>query len=196
VAVPVPAGVEAGDGMVLILSTNSSVTGTAPAGFTAAAPAQTSLSGKTVAMSTQVFDKVATGTEGGTIAVSLSGSAKVTLQLVVYSGTSSSGPVKSVTGLGRGALTTHTTPTATAASGDWALEIWSAKSAGERTWTAPGAVVVRNEVRSTGTAGEVATLVADGGAPSVGGTVGGHTATLSAASSRATVLTVVLSSAG
>ena len=190
VAVTVPASVQAGDGLVLVLSTNSTVTGTAPAGWTQAfvQPAGTT-------MTTQVFSRVATGTDAGTtVSVPLSGSAKVTLQLLAYDGTSTTAPVASVTGATDTGGTAHTTPTATAAADSWVLSVWSDKSAAARSWTAPQAAEARSALAGVGS-GDVATLVADGGAAVPAGRVGGVTATVPTASNRATMLTVVLAAA-
>lgn len=185
-AVTVPAAVQAGDGLVLVLSTNSTVTGATPAGWTAV---HSRLSG--TGPNTQVFQRVATATDAGaTVTVGLSAQAKVTLQLVAYSGTAATGPVASAASTARPAGTSHPTPAATAAAGSWVLSVWSDKQAAARTWTAPGGVNVRNNQAGVG-AGDVATLVADNG-PVAGGTVGNLTATVPTASTRATTLTMVL----
>jgi PKD repeat protein len=189
VSVTVPDGVQAGDGLVLVLSTNSTATGTAPAGFTQAA-----IQASGNAPTTQVFQRVAGADDvGASVTVTLSVAAKATLQLLAYSGTASGGPIASVTSAADGAGTSHTTPVASAPANAWAVSIWSDKSPDPRTWTAPPTVVVRSNLAGTKT-GDVATLVADSGAP-VSGAVGGYTATVSAASSRATMFTVVLAPA-
>ena len=56
VTVDVPASVAAGDGLVLVLSTNSTVTGAAPAGWTEEGARSSGPS-----PTTQVFQRVATG---------------------------------------------------------------------------------------------------------------------------------------
>jgi hypothetical protein len=187
--VTVPANVQAGDGMVLVLSTNSVVTGAAPAGWTAvhSVPSGT---GPT----TQVFSRVAqAGDAGDAVAVQLSGQAKVTLQLMAYSGTAASGPIASVSSLARAAGTSHPTPGATAAAGNWVVSVWSDKQSAARTWTAPGGVNVRSNLPGVGS-GDVATLVADQG-PVAGGAVGNLSATVPTSSTRAATLTIVLARA-
>jgi PKD repeat protein len=187
VSVAVPANVQAGDGLVLVLSTNSSVTGGTPLGWSAAG---NRLSGS--GPNTQVFQRVAAATDAGsTVTVTLSGTAKVTLQVLAYSGTAATGPVASVTSSPTGAVTSHTTPTATAAPGSWVLSVWSDKAASARTWTAPAGAAVRSNLAGVGS-GDVATLVADGGAAVTTTTVGGLTATVPTASTRGTTFTVVL----
>jgi PKD repeat protein len=193
VSVDVPAAVQAGDGLVLVLGTNSAVTGTAPEGWTLAATQPDG--GK---MTTQVFSRVATAADAGsTITVGVGTvSSALTLQLMAYSGTASTGPVASVTGAaGGGGGTAHTTPLADAPAGSWVLSIWSDKAPAARQFTAPAGLAERSNLAGVGN-GDVATLVADSGGPVAGGQVGGLTATVPTASSRSTMLTVVLAPAG
>ncbi len=192
-SVTVPDTVQAGDGLVLVLSTNSTATGTAPAGFTQAA----SLTVAGLNPTTQVFSRVAGGTEAGSrITVPLNKSAKVTLQLLAYSGTSATGPVASATLLGSPSGTAHTTPRVpVATSGSWVVSVWSDKQAGARRWTAPAGVTERSAVGGVGN-GDIATLVADSGAPVAAGEAGGLTATVPTASNRAATATIVLAPAG
>jgi hypothetical protein len=188
-SVAVPASVQAGDGLVMVLSTNSTVTGAVPAGWTQAA---TVLSG--TGPNTQVFQRVAgAGDAGSTVTVTLSAQSKVTLQLVAYSGTGASGPIASVQTASRGAGTAHPTPASTASAGTWVLSVWSDKQSAARTWTPPSGVNVRSNLAGVGS-GDVATLVADNG-PVAGGAVGNLTATVPTASTRAATLTVVLARA-
>lgn len=189
-SVEIPAGVESGDGMVLVLSTNSTVSGASPAGWTQAGIV-VSGNGPT----TQVFQRVAgAGDAGGTVTVVLSGQAKVTLQLLAYSGTVAGSPIASLTTAADGAGTAHTTPTATATVGSWVLSVWSDKQAEARQWTAPAEATERSNLAGVGM-GDIATLAADSGGPVIAGTVGGLTATVPTASTRATMLTIVLGAA-
>jgi PKD repeat protein len=188
VSVGVPANVQAGDGLVLVLSTNSTVTGATPAGWAAVGAPRVSGTGPT----TQVFQRVAGAADAGSlVTVALSGQAKGTLQVLAYSGTAATGPVASVTSAATGAVTSHTTPTATAAPGSWVLSVWSDKGSAARTWTPPAGVTVRSNLAGVGS-GDIATLVADGGAAVTTTTVGGLTATVPSARTRGTTFTVVL----
>ncbi len=188
VALTVPADVAPGDGLVLVLSTNSDATGTAPAGFVLEG-SQTSGGNIT----TQVWSRPAVaGDAGSTMTVVLTKQAKVTLQLAAYSGTSTTDPVATATGTVDIGGTAHTTPTATAAEGSWVLSIWSDKQSAARSWTPPATgVEVRDNLAGLGS-GDMATLLADGGAAVPAGAVGGHIATVPTASNRATGFTVVL----
>lgn len=188
-AVTVPASVQARDGIVLVLSTNSAATGRAPAGYTLRRT-QTSATGIT----TQLFSHVAGAADHGTrLTVALTASAKATLQLLAYSGTSATDPVAAVTSRADIGGTGHTTPTATAAARSRVVSVWSDTSTRARRWTAPGTVAVRSSLAGVGT-NDVATLVGDSGVPA-SGRVGGLRATVPTASTRATVFTIVLAAA-
>jgi PKD repeat protein len=187
----VPETVRAGDALVLVLSTNSTASGTAPAGYTqvASSPAGSS-------PTTQVFRRVAgAGDAGSRLTVPLSAAAKVTLQLLAYSGTHATAPVASVTGAVDGSGTAHTTPASSAAAGSWVVWVWSDKQAGARTWTTPAGTSERSNLGGAGN-GDVATLVADSGGPVPAGPVAGRTATVPTASNRAVLFTIVLAPAG
>jgi hypothetical protein len=142
-------------------------------------------------VTTQVFQRVAVaGDAGDPVPVALSGQARVTLQLVAYSGTSAAGPVASVTSAAFGSGTSHSTPTATAAPGDWVLSTWSDRQSAARTWAPPAGAQVRSNV--PGVSGGIASLMVDSGGPVAGGTVGGLTATVPTSSVRGTVVTIVI----
>lgn len=189
-AVTVPASVQAGDALVLVLSTNSAVTGTAPAGYTVVGT-QTA----NTAITTRVFQRVATaGDAGTTVTVGLSGPAKTTLTLVAYSGTSPASPVSTFAGASDSGGTSHLTPTVAAPADALVVSVWTDKSAVARSFTAPAGVSVRTTINGGGT-GDLAVLFADGGTPVPAGQVGGLTATVGAASARATMLTLLLAPA-
>lgn len=188
--VTVPASVQAGDALVLVLSTNSTVTGAIPAGYS---PVGTQAA--STAITTQVWQKVATAADAGSaVTVSLSGAAKTTLALLAYTGTRPTGPVASFTGTTDTGGTTHVTPTATAPAAAMVVSVWTDKSADARSFTAPGGVSARTTISGSGS-GDLAVLLADGGAPVPAGQVGGLSATVNAASTRATMLTLVLAPA-
>jgi hypothetical protein len=191
--------VEPGDGLVLVLSTNSAVTGNLPAGFRqrAVQTVETSTTNPAPQMTTQVFEKVATGNEDNTrLTVTLTGGAKATLQLVAYEGTAAAGPIRSVSSAGQSGGTSHATPGATATAGDWVLSAWSNKSSAARTWTAPAGEEVRSNLPGTGLPGEISTLVTDGGsAVPTSGSVPRLTATTSSTSAKATMFTIVIAGA-
>jgi hypothetical protein len=190
--VTVPESVRTGDLLLMVLSTNSTVTGTAPAGYAQAA----SLTVGGASPTTQVFSRVAgTGDAGSVVTVALSGGAKVTLQLLAYSGTDRTTPIASVTGAESPAGTAHTTPAATVAvDGSWVVSVWSDKQADPRQWSAPVGVSERSNIGGVGN-GDIASLVADSGGPVGAGPAGGLTATVPTASNRAATFTIVLTAA-
>jgi hypothetical protein len=162
----VPATVQPGDALLLVLSTNSTVNGTAPAGWTEEGR---QASGSSI--STQVWSRVAeAGDAGSQLTVALGGRAKVTLQLAAYSGVSSADPVATLAGKVDVGGTAHTTPTATAQAGSWVVSIWSDKQAAAHTWSAPTGVVVRDNQAGVGS-GDPATLHGDSGIGLPAGTV-------------------------
>jgi PKD repeat protein len=192
VSVAVPSSVRAGDALLLVLSTNSDASGTAPAGFT---PEASQVSGANI--TTQLWSRTATAEDAGaTLVVPLSKQAKATLQVLAYSGVSVTDAVTSVAGRVDIGGTSHTTPTATAAAGSWVVSVWSDKQSAARSWTLEGDDATVRDGRAGVGSGDVATLVADSGGGVPAGTVGGLTATVPTASNRATVFTVVLTPAG
>jgi hypothetical protein len=133
------------------------------------------------------------GEAGRTVTVPLSGSASATLQLLAYSQTAAGGPVAAVAGTADTvAGSSHTTPTVDAVERGWVLWVWSDKSASARSWTPPSSgATTRSNLAGVGT-GDVATLVGDSGAGKPAGAVPGLTATVSASSAKATMLSIVL----
>lgn len=192
VSLEVPASVQAGDALVLVLSTSSDATGTAPVGWTSEG---SQVSGTNI--TTQVWSRIASVDDAGsTVTVPLSAQAKVTLQLAAYSGVDPADPVSSVVGAADVGGTSHTTPIAQAAVGSWVLSVWSDQQSVARTWTAPSSgVAVLSNLPGVGT-GDMATLLGDSGRAVPAGEVGGITADVPTPSNRATMLTIVLSPAG
>jgi hypothetical protein len=89
----------------------------------------------------------------------------------------------------------HSTPTLEAATGDWAVSYWADKSSATTGFTLPGGVSQRQAACSAN-AGRVCSVLADSGADVPAGTYGALTATADAASSNATMWTVLLRQAG
>jgi PKD repeat protein len=186
--VTVPAGVAAGDALLLILGTNDpapSITG--PAGWTLV---------ETVASSGQagrLWRKVATATDAGSqVRVQTSAFVKADLTLLAYSGTSSNPVAASATGSETVSRTTHTTPTVpTSVIGGRLVSYWAEKSSATTVLTPPTGVTAR-EASTGGGSGRITALAADSDDPVVPGTVGGLTATANSASARVLMFTVVL----
>jgi PKD repeat protein len=193
VSVTVPAGVVAGNGMLLFATAaNSTTTLTPPAGW---ASVDSEIGS---GIQTQVWQQVAGDTSAGsTVTVNLVDTAKVTLMVAAYSGTSSSTPVaqeaissESVVQAG------HITPTlATSLTGAWLVSYWADVSASTTGWTTPPAQTVRASAAGTNT-GHVTSVLADLNGPLTIGNVGGYIATASSASAKAAMATLVLTPEG
>ncbi|GAA2604904.1 PKD domain-containing protein [Actinomadura fulvescens] len=189
-SVTVPANVQAGDGLVLILNVNNTAfTITPPPGWTQVG----TQSG--IARSV-VWQRVAeAGDAGAAVTVGISDYAKADLRLAAYSGTSASAPVATAAEAGDpAAATEHTTPNAVAVAGSWVVSYWGDKSSTTNSWTAPADVTARATSIGTGS-GRVTSLVADSNGAVPAGAYGGLKATTDAAS-RALMWTIVLAPKG
>lgn len=192
-AVTVPAAVQAGDGMVLVMTSNSStVTYGDPAGWTLVDSATTT------GITTRVYSRVATAASAGTTAtVTVSATSKVDLRLAAYANTRTTAPVSVLTkAVETATVAAHTTPAATVTgSSSWVLSYWADKSSTTTAWTAPAGQTVRGVTIGSGS-GRVTSLLTDGNRPAPAGAVGGLTASTDAAGTKATMLTIVLAPAG
>ena len=190
--VTVPASVQAGDGLVLVMTSNSNtVTYGDPAGWTAVD------SVSTTGITTRVYAKVATAADANSVVTVTAGATnKMDLRLAAYANTSTTAPVAALTkSVDTATVASHTTPTATVTgSGRWVLSYWADKSSTTTAWTAPAGQTVRGTTIGTGT-GRVTSLLTDANGPASAGTVGGLTASTDAAGTKATMLTIVLAPA-
>ncbi|WP_341926709.1 PKD domain-containing protein [Nocardioides psychrotolerans] len=186
--VAVPAGVQAGDTLLLYLTLNdSTVTPAAPAGWTALD--NVSASG----VIGRSWSRTATAADAGsTITITTSGLAKSDLGVQVYRGsggasqvTAHAAAVDSVSG------TTHRAPTVTAGAGDWVVTQWIAKSSVDTSWATPAGTVRRSGTTGTG-GGRLTSLGVDGGTGVAAGTAGGTTASSSVAVSRTVMFTTAI----
>lgn len=191
-SVTVPAAVQAGDALVLVMTSNSNtVTYGDPAGWTLVDSAATT------GITTRVYSRVATASDAGTAAtVTSSATVKLDLRLAAYDNTRTTSPVSVLTkAVDTATVAAHTTPTATATgSSSWVLSYWADKSSTTTAWTAPAGQTVRGVTIGSGS-GRVTSLLTDGDGPAAAGPVGGLTATTDVAGSKATMLTIVLAPA-
>ncbi|WP_165970562.1 PKD domain-containing protein [Actinomadura sp. 6K520] len=185
----IPASVQPGDGMILILTYNSgdhSMT-TPPAGWT-------QVDSQEVGSSTSVLWKrvAQEGDAGQQVNIGLSGYTKADIRLLAYDGTDTSDPIAAVAkGSDPTAVTEHSSPNAeVAAGGSWAVTYWGDKSSSTTSWTAPAGVTTRGTGVGSG-GGRISALIADSGGAVATGGYGGKTATTDAAS-RAAMWTIVL----
>ncbi len=167
-AVTVPNTVTAGNALVLIATAATTSALSAPAGWTLLS----STNGGT-AITTAAWSKVATaGDIGSSVAVTVPGSVKATVQLVAYSGTSGTTPViNSARAAAQGSASSFVSPASSVpASGDVVISYWAAKNSSAGTpwsWTAPaGQAVQSTAVGSAG--GHIDSIATDGGSASAG----------------------------
>lgn len=190
--IAVPTDVQAGDGMLLFLSTAADVELTPPVGWSVVGQVATDSM-----LRTWLLQKVATASDAGSLVTAqLSLMQKVDLQLLVYSGTNSVGPVVVDYATATTAdATAHTTPTLTTSAAGLVVSYWCARGV-ITDWLEPEGEAVRSEFVGAGE-DYMASLVTDPAAPaSAGASVGGLTASTDIAGWRATAWTVVLSNAG
>lgn len=183
-AVAVPAAVQAGDQLLLVATSGTATTQSAPAGWT-----QVAQQASTV-VTTTIWQRTATAADvSSTVTVALTASTKVDVHLLAYAG---AGPVSVVTTAGAGSGTVHTAPSAAVAtSGSWVLRYWADKSSTTTSWVGPADVTVRDTLFGTG-AGYISTLIADSGTAVPTGTTGTSVATTGTPSSRDLTATIVL----
>jgi PKD repeat protein len=188
--VTVPAPVQAGDRMVLVMTSNSStVTYGGPTGWTLVDSAATT------GVTTRVYSKAATTADAGSaVTVTASATNKMDLRLAAYA--NAGGLSGYAQAFDTTAQTSHTTPTVTVTGSDsWVLSYWADKSSSTTAWTAPAGQTVRGITIGTGT-GRVTSLLTDGNGPVAAGTAGDLSASTDVAGTKATMLTIVLAPAG
>ena len=165
-SVTVPAGVTAGNALLLVANGAAGSAMTAPAGWTQVS----TVSPVNGSMASTLWEKVATATDAGTtVTVNFPTAYHGTVQLVAYSGTNTTQPIAAFARTS--AVTTamsYPTPAATVpANGDIVVSVWSVKSSTVNTWTAPASQNVRSVDNGSGT-GRINSLVTDGGIASAG----------------------------
>ncbi len=188
VDVTVPGGVGSGDAMVLIASSaNDAVDLTAPTGWTTLSTTTSS------GLTTQVWQRTATGNEGGTaVSVAASARTKMNLTLGVYAGAATDRPAVVVVAAETQKRADHQTPDAqVTVSGSWVLSYWADDTTDTTSWTAPGGQTVRALEAGTG-GGHITSLLTDGDGAAPLGTAGGLTATADSENAKAHMLTIVL----
>jgi PKD repeat protein len=184
--VSVPAASGAGDLAVLVLTAATTSTWSGPSGLTGWTQLSSSTQGTVV--STVWTRTLAAGDSGAAVHFDSAAYGKAALELAVYSGVGSVGPVAAA---GDSGQTAHTTPLVTAPAGALVLSLWTDKSQAVTAWTAPAGVTVRDSAVGTG-GGRYGVLVADSGAPIAAGSYGGLTATTDAADTHAVQWTLAL----
>jgi PKD repeat protein len=188
--VTIPASVSSGDALILIATGALNQPISAPAGWTLVA----SNNGNGV-MVTSVWSRVATAADAGsTVTVTFSTvNRRGGVQLLAYSGTSTTSPVLAFASNASHVTTaTATTPTVPVTTdGSWVLSGWQTKSSTVTSMTAPAGQAVRDTVLGPGL-GRIDMLATDYGGPVATGTTGGLTASTDQPFAADTTLTLVL----
>ncbi|WP_448231840.1 PKD domain-containing protein [Microbacterium lacticum] len=188
-AATVPAGVQAGDTLLLWLTTPPTVTWVGPSGVTGWTEVKNFTNGSA---KTTLWAKTAVAADAGkTVRVDDSTGYRIgTLAVAAYRNVDTAALTAEVAG--STSTTSHTSPTSTAQAGDWVVSYWGGRAATSSTWTVPAPSVVRDFSAATGTGYQFSAVIADTGAPVQAGSAGGVTATSSVVNDRSVAWTVVL----
>jgi PKD repeat protein len=184
----VPAGTVAGDRLLMVLSLND-ITRTvgSTTGVTGWTLVDSAVSGT---MMTNVYTKLAAPGDGGkTVRFAMDAPAKYTLTVASYSGDML--PPQFAKASETVLRAEHTTPTLDAAAGDWAVSYWADKSSATTTFALPGEVSQRQAICSTN-AGRICSALGDSNGALPASVYGGLSATADAASSNATMWTILI----
>ena len=188
-SVTVPGGVQAGDTLVLFMTTNS-LSGTLgnPAGWTLVESKDSS------STRGRAWTRQATAADAGaTVSVAGSTTIKDTMAIAAYRSAGGTSSVTASASSAGASGTSFTTPSVPVAQpGSWLVSSWSHKSSTAATWTAPGGTTTRATPTGTGS-GKISSLLADSGAPVATGTAAGRTATTDTSGGGAQLFSVVIS---
>jgi PKD repeat protein len=190
-SVKIPTSVQAGDTLLLFLTTNSTTTtiGATPSGWTLAQSSDGS------GTRGRLYTRSATASDAGkTVAVTTSGSTKSMIAVSAYrSSTGASTVTASAIKAVNTSASSHSTPTVPVTdAGSWLVNAWMEKSSTAVTWKAPSNSTVRTSGSGVNT-GKISGIVADSNAAVATGTAAARTATTSAAVTRTQLFSVVVS---
>lgn len=189
--VTVPAGTQAGDALVLFLTSNTTGTTVAnPAGWTTLE----NLDGNGVRG--RVWTRTATaGDAGSQITVTTSGTTKAAISIAAYRATGAPGGavVQAHSGvLHETSSTTFVSPSTTQSdSAGWVVSYWASKASVPVNWTAPAGQATRSTSAGSG-GGAIVSLLTDGGGPGTPGQAGGLVALTDVAVTRVVSVTLVV----
>ncbi|MGD9957970.1 PKD domain-containing protein [Nocardioides sp.] len=184
--VTIPAGVQAGDTLVLFMTANkSTATILAPAGWTELQSSTTS------GLQARAWTRTATAASAGsTVTVTTNSALKSNLTLGAYRGGGGASISASTAAVQTTSTTSHTSPSvAVTQPGSWLVTYFGDKSAGGQTWTTPAGQTLRSTGALTGSSSTSGILVDS--AVNVG-TRGGLLSTTSVASGKTAMFSVVI----
>ena len=194
--VTLPAGVQAGDTMLLFLGAASNGrTYTNPTGWTLLQAAD----GTNGAMGVRAWTKKATSTDaagGVKVSVTISSATKADLTVGVYRDTDSTTPIAaSASKIDNTAGAAHTSPAVTATvNNNWLVTYWADRSNTSTAWTTPLGVEVRWPGQPDTSSAHALGLLADSNTAVGAGPQGQLTATANGDSSRGGSVSVLLNS--
>ncbi len=189
--VTVPNSVQAGDTLVMFLTTNStnSTIDDSVAGWTLLE----SKDGNGIRG--RAWTRTASASDAGSdVSVSTSAYAKSTLTLAAYrgSGGATSTVTASASDVVNSGATSHTTPSVpVSGQGSWLVSAWSEKSSGDITWSPPATSTQRASGAASG-GGKVSAILGDSNGPVGSGNAAGRTATTSSSVGRTVQFSVVI----
>ncbi|GGO75288.1 PKD domain-containing protein [Nocardioides deserti] len=187
--VRVPAGVQAGDALVLTITTSSS-TDT----FTDTLPGWTLLESRDGnGIRGRAWTRTATAADAGTnVTVTTSAYVKSVISVAAYRSTGAAAVVESAVGGSNTSGTSHTTPSVpVAGDGSWLVSVWSEKSSSTLAWTLPTGATSRTTAAATGS-GKISAVLADSAGPLAAGAATTRTATTDVAASRTALYSLVV----
>ncbi len=189
--VTVPASVQAGDQLILIGSYGvAGASPTVPAGWALAS------SRSNGPMESFVWTKRAVaGDAGSSVATPTGALMKSSLSVAAYRNVASTGAIAQIASSADASTTNHVSPTVSAATGAWVLQVWTDKSSGTTAWTTPSGVTKRDDVYGAQGGGQASALWTDSGGPVAAGSYGGQTAVTNATSGRGVAWTIALAPA-
>jgi large repetitive protein len=187
--VQIPTSVQAGDSLLLFMTTNStSTTVSTPSGWSVVE------SGDGDGIRGRVWTRTATtGIIGTNVTVTASAATKAVLSLAAYRSTIGSPTISaSASNVVNSSASNHTTPSVdVAGANSWLVNYWGEKSSVTQTWTLPDGTTSRTTAAAIGS-GKVSAVVGDSDAAVGTGTAAGRTATTSAAAGRGFTASIVV----
>jgi PKD repeat protein len=187
-SVNIPATVQAGDQLVMVVSTNTNTTIDTPAGWNLLGTEQDARPGGTPDMTSAVFATTADGsTAGSTVGISLGGISKTAITVVAYAD-SQPATTAIATTIDASSLSLTTAPVTAGQDDTVVISYWVDKGSNTG-WTAPADVDVRATSIGSG-GGRVTALMGDRVATA--GEVPGATATSTAGGTKGIGWTIVL----
>jgi PKD repeat protein len=188
--VTIPAGVQAGDQLVLFLTTNSDVAITGPSGWS---EVRTTDGG--TGFEGRLWTRTAVASDAGAnVAATTTATVKSDVTVAAYRSNTGAASVAATDLTTASSVTSLATPQVALGSGSLVVDYIGVKAASTVTATLPGDLTQRRSTAGSGS-GAIYAWLADSGDYLSGGSFGGSTVTLSGTAGRALVYSVVVRAA-